>query len=67
MASACEGVDVILHLAATPDDADFASDLMPNNVMGMHNLLRGAVACNVKRIVFASSMQVKEYDRSAYT
>ncbi len=40
---------------------------MPNNVMGMHNLLRAAVACNVKRIVFASSMQVKEHDRSAYT
>jgi hypothetical protein len=58
VASACEGVDVVVHLAGTPDDADFQTDILPNNVMGMHNLLRGAVAASVKRIVFASSMQV---------
>ncbi len=67
-----------MHLAGTPDDADFASDILPNNVLGMHNLLQAAVAhrclhsnknktqsrsCfpRVKRIVFASSMQVNWY------
>jgi uronate dehydrogenase len=61
VASACEGVDVVVHLAGTPDDADFETDILPNNVMGMHNLLQAAVACRVKRIVFASSMQVNWY------
>jgi nucleoside-diphosphate-sugar epimerase len=37
-------VDVVVHLAGTPDDADFASDILPNNVLGMHNLLQAAVA-----------------------
>jgi hypothetical protein len=76
--SACEGVDVVVHLAGTPDDADFPSDILPNNVQGMHNLLQAAVVhrclhsnknktqsrlCfpRVKRIVFASSMQVNWY------
>ena len=51
----------MVHLAGTPDDADLETDILPNNVMGMHNLLHAAVACRVKRIVFASSMQVNWY------
>jgi hypothetical protein len=47
-----------VHLAGTPDDADFASDLLPNNILGMQNLMHACVAAGVKRIVFASSMQV---------
>ena len=58
MRSACEGVGVIVHLAGTPDDADLETDLLPNNVIGMRNLLEAAVVAHVKRIVFASSMQV---------
>jgi hypothetical protein len=42
--SACEGVDVIVHLAGTPDDSNFLCDILPNNVQGMHNLLQAAVA-----------------------
>ncbi|HYE07876.1 MAG TPA: NAD(P)-dependent oxidoreductase [Planctomycetota bacterium] len=55
---ACAGTQVILHFAATPDVADFVSELVPNNVAGPWNLLAAAVAENVPRVLLASSCRV---------
>jgi uronate dehydrogenase len=58
---ACRGVDAVLHLAADPaPDADFASSVLPLNIVGTHNMATGAVASGVRRFVFASSVQAVE-------
>jgi nucleoside-diphosphate-sugar epimerase len=56
--SAARGMDVIIHLAATVDDAPFMEQLLPNNVVGLFNILEAARKANVKRISLASTMQV---------
>jgi nucleoside-diphosphate-sugar epimerase len=55
---AAEGAGTIVHLAATPDDADFLSDLVPNNVIGVYNVFEAARLAGVRRLVLASSGQV---------
>lgn len=55
--TAMEGVDVVVHLAATADEAPFIDDLVPNNVIGLYNILQSAVDVGVKRFVFASTVQ----------
>lgn len=64
------GVDAIIHLAATPDDArfprgtapddgdNFLSDLMPNNIVGGYHVLEAARKNGVKRVILASTGQV---------
>jgi nucleoside-diphosphate-sugar epimerase len=53
-----QGADALVHLAATPDDDDFAARLLPDNLLGLHNILEGARAADVRRVVLASSGQV---------
>jgi len=55
---AMAGMEVLIHLAATTDDADFMTELLPNNVVGMVNVLEAAREAGVKRMVLASSVQV---------
>jgi nucleoside-diphosphate-sugar epimerase len=55
---AMQGVDVVVHLAATPDEADFMSRLLPNNIVGLYNVLEGARRSHVRRVILASSGQV---------
>ena len=55
---AFSGVQCLVHLAATPDDADFLTELLPNNLVGLYNVLEAARASGVRRIVLASSGQV---------
>ena len=55
---AMEGMDAAVHLAATPDEADFMSLLLPNNVVGLYNVMEGARKQGVKRLVLASTGQV---------
>ncbi|HEY3593574.1 MAG TPA: NAD(P)-dependent oxidoreductase, partial [Polyangiaceae bacterium] len=55
---AMRDVDVVVHLAATADRADFLSDLLPNNVVGTYNVYEAAVANRVRRVVYASSARV---------
>ena len=56
--AAMVGVSCVVHLAATPDDDDFASSLLPNNIIGLYHVMEAARGAGVGRIVLASSGQV---------
>ena len=55
--AAMRGIDVLVHLAATSDEASFRKELLPNNIVGVYNAFQAAYKAGVKRIVFASSCQ----------
>ncbi|MDY3563273.1 NAD(P)-dependent oxidoreductase [Gemmata sp. JC673] len=67
---AATGADVIIHLAATPDDArfprgaapddgdNFLSDLVPGNIVGPYEVMEAARSLKVPRVVLASTGQV---------
>lgn len=62
--AAMEGADVVLHLAATSDEAPFIENLVPNNVIGLYNVFEAARETAVRRLVFASTVQtVSAYPR----
>src|SRR4051794_34050121 len=54
--NAMTGCDVVVHLAATSDEAPFVEQLVPNNVVGMYNVVEAARQAGVRRMVFASSV-----------
>jgi uronate dehydrogenase len=57
MRRACEGMDVVLHLAADPDaSADFCQSLLPLNIIGAYNVFQAAKEKGCQRVVFASSI-----------
>jgi uronate dehydrogenase len=58
---AMQGVDVVVHLAATSDEAPFLEKLVPNNVVGLHNTFDAAREAGVRRIVYASTVQTIEF------
>ena len=37
IARAMQGVQTVIHLAATPDDADFLAEIVPNNIIGVYH------------------------------
>src|SRR4051794_11074412 len=55
---ATAGAKAVIHLAATPDDDDFMTRLLPNNIVGTFNLIEAAREANVPRVVLASTGQV---------
>jgi uronate dehydrogenase len=55
---ATAGVDAVIHLAATPDEADFLGQLLEPNVRGLYHVCDAARRQGVKRLVLASSVQV---------
>lgn len=55
---AAQGVGAIVHLAAWPDDDEFMTRLLPNNIIGLHHLLEAARQNQVRRVVLASTGQV---------
>jgi nucleoside-diphosphate-sugar epimerase len=57
---AMSGVTTLIHLAATPDDADFEHELVPNNIIGIQRVLEAARAAGVRRLILASSGQVND-------
>lgn len=54
---AMDGVEAVIHLAATSDEAPFIEELVPNNVIGLYNTFRACVECGVRRLIFASTCQ----------
>ncbi|MBD1370953.1 NAD(P)-dependent oxidoreductase [Hazenella sp. IB182357] len=58
---ACEGVDIVIHLAGDPSpDADFYHSLLENNIKGTYNIFRAAKDNQVSKVIVASSAQVVE-------
>ncbi len=55
--NAMRGCDVVVHLAAQSDEADFVEKLVGPNVIGIYNVLEAARLENVRRVVFASTIQ----------
>lgn len=54
---ACEGMDMVIHLAADPSPgADFMGSLLGNNIVMTYNLFRAAKEAGCKRVIFASSI-----------
>jgi nucleoside-diphosphate-sugar epimerase len=60
---AVEGAGAVVHLAATPDDDDFLTKLLPNNIVGVYQVLEAARLAGVRRLVLASSGQVVWWQR----
>ena len=61
---AMAGVGAVIHLAATPDDEDFPSQLLPNNILGVYNMMESARVAGVKRLVLASTGQVNWWQQA---
>ncbi len=61
---AMENVACVIHLAATPDDADFLASLLPNNVTGLFHVMEAARCAGVWRVVLASSGQVNWWQQA---
>lgn len=56
-ASACAGIDTVVHLAADPSpEAGWESSLLDNNIRGVVNVFRAANEAGCRRVVFASSV-----------
>ncbi len=55
---AMQGVKTLVHLAATPDDADFLTELLPNNLTALYLVMEAARNAGVERLILASSGQV---------
>lgn len=54
--TACQGVDMIIHLAANSSmEATFDEVLNPN-IVGTYNIFEAAIQCDVRRVIFASSL-----------
>jgi len=62
---AMQGSHSLIHLAATPDDADFLTELLPNNITGLYHVMESARAAGVRRIILASSGQVNWWQQHA--
>jgi uronate dehydrogenase len=60
---AAQGASAVVHLAATPDDDDFLTQLLPNNIVGVYHLMEAAREAGVRRVVLASSGQVVWWQR----
>ena len=62
---AADGIGTLIHLAATPDDDDFPTKLLPNNLVGVYHVMEAARLGGVRRLVLASSGQVNWWQRTA--
>lgn len=63
IARAMIGVRTVIHLAATPDDADFLAEIVPNNIIGVYHIFEEAQKAGVSRLIVASSGQVVWHQR----
>ena len=55
---AAAGTTAVVHLGGVPDDADFLTRLLPNNIVAAHNVFEGARLGGARRVLVASSGQV---------
>ena len=59
MRQLCQGVNTVLHLAAKCLNAPW-EDLLPANLVGVYNVFQAAHKTGIRRVIFASSIQVVE-------
>ncbi len=62
---AAAGAAALVHLAAVPDDDDFLTKLMPNNIVGVYQVFEAARLAGIRRVALASSGQVVWWQRFA--
>jgi nucleoside-diphosphate-sugar epimerase len=55
---AVAGMEVVVHLAAIPDENAAFDELLPNNIVGLYNVLECARQARVRRVILASTGQV---------
>lgn len=53
---ACEGMDVVLHLAANPSPEGTWDSILPLNIGGTYNIFAAAKDKGVRRVIYASSI-----------
>ncbi|HET9912349.1 MAG TPA: NAD(P)-dependent oxidoreductase [Anaerolineales bacterium] len=54
---ACEGMDMVVHLAADASpEADFEDSLLGNNIIATYNMFRAAREAGCRRFIYASSV-----------
>ena len=58
---AFEGQDTVVHLGADPSGGAPWESVLPNNIVGMYNVMEACRAAGVKRVVFASTNHVVGY------
>lgn len=56
--AAAKGMDAIVHTAAVPDRQAFADALVPNNIIGTHNVFEIARLEGLRRVINTSSVRV---------
>ena len=57
MRRACEGIDTVVHLAASPEwQGDFCDELFQPNIIGAYTVFDAARRAGCRRIVYASSV-----------
>lgn len=67
LGAAMAGCRAVVHLAATPDEADFVELLVPDNVIGLYHAFEAARTHGVGRFIFASTVQIlMGYQPDAY-
>lgn len=55
--AACQGIDTVVHLAASASpQSDFYDSLLDNSIKGTYNIFRAAADRGCRRVVFASSV-----------
>ena len=65
IAPAFEGIDAVVHLAASPAVETPWAEILPNNLIGTYHVFEAARRANVGRVVFASSNHVIGMDEIA--
>jgi nucleoside-diphosphate-sugar epimerase len=58
LAHAVAGMETVVHCAAVPERQDFASELVPANIVGTHLLFEAARLARVQRVIYVSSVRV---------
>lgn len=56
LTAACQGMDTVVHLAASPDPSTVWEDLLRDNIIGTYNMFLAAKAAGCRRLIFASSI-----------
>ena len=58
MSDAVKGMDVVVHMAADPSGSRGFDSILQSNLIGAYNVFEACRLQNVKRVIFASSIQV---------